>query len=347
MSEKNTSEDTVEVNISRNTILGLVAVIAVAAAAFAGYQYGISSTPVATVPETTQPLEEAVEEDALVSLTILNDEACSVCDTSQIVASLSDLFANLDVTTVDITSPEGKVLAAELEAKSVPAYFFDSNVAESESYSNIQQYLDETSDGFVLRVGGDKKLIGRTESEVPTVDLFVMSQCPYGTMGEDNMVEVLDNFGDAISANIWFIASESGDGFSSLHGQPEVDENLRQVCVMEYAPEKIWDYLSCVNKDIVNVESEWEQCAIDAGINPNNIRDCAEGEEGADLLRENIQFADELGITGSPGFLINNQVLASGLRTSEQIKQMLCGASPSLEGCENVLSSDSTVSGSC
>lgn len=336
--------DTIEISISRNAIVGIVAAIALIGVGVFGYQSmnsGESKTSATNTPDV------ATQEDSLVTLTILGDKTCTVCDTTAIVASLGKLFTNFDVKTLDISSTEGKALAQKIDAKSIPVYLFDASVAESNSYAQIQKYLVASGDSYVLKVGGDKKLIGRTPSKTAQVDLFVMSHCPYGTRAELNMKEVMANFDGQVKMNLYFIANENGENFSSLHGQPEVDEDIRQMCIIDQASEKLIDYLSCVDEDISNVDTKWEQCATDAGINPTNVKDCVESGKGADLLRENIKVANTLGVSGSPGFLINNQVLAGGLRDSEQIKQMICGENPGLSGCDNTLSGGSDVSGSC
>ena len=330
-------DDVIEVSLSKKSILGMVLAALLAVAGFYAYQ----NYKPATGPST------GTSNDSLVTLTVLTDKTCGVCDPTEIIASLKQLFTNMDVKTVDIATSEGRALATKIEVAALPAYVFTGSVAQSESYAQIQRYLDAKDDSYLLRVGGDQKLIGRSASTEPKVDLFVMSQCPYGVQAENNMDEVLKNFGSAVKMNIYFIASESGETFNSLHGQVEVDEDLRQVCVIKYAPTKLMGYLNCVNADIANVATKWESCAKDAGIDSAKIKTCAEGAEGKALLSENIKVAESLGVGGSPGFLINNQVLAGGLRSPDQIKQLICGENPGLEGCENTLSGGTAASGSC
>ncbi|MBU4246166.1 MAG: GILT family protein, partial [Nanoarchaeota archaeon] len=73
------------------------------------------------------------------------------------------------------------------------------------------------------------------KSDKPIVQLFVMSQCPYGVQAENAIKPVLDTLKDKISFELRFIANQKADGtFSSLHGQAEVDENVRQLCAAKY-----------------------------------------------------------------------------------------------------------------
>jgi len=100
------------------------------------------------------------------------------------------------------------------------------------------------------------------KSDVPKVQLFVMSQCPYGVQAENAIKPVLDALKDKISFELRFIANSDGKGgFTSLHGQAEVDENIRQVCAAKYAPDTYMDYVICRNKNYRS--TEWESCATE------------------------------------------------------------------------------------
>ena len=169
-----------------------------------------------------------------------------------------------------------------------------------------------------------------------------MSQCPYGTIAENNMKDVLALFGSKLKFNLYFIANQNEDGsFSSLHGQGEVDEDTRQVCAMKYNPDKYFNYVLCVDKDYSNAANVWENCAKESGLDVAKIKACAGGSEGTELLAANIQKANDLGIGSSPTFFINNQVLSSGAMSPEQIKANVCEMNKDLEGCSVTLNTTS------
>ena len=119
----------------------------------------------------------------------------------------------------------------------------------------------------------------------PTLNLFVMSQCPFGVSAEQALKPVTDLFGDKIDFQLDYIVSETAPGiFSSLHYQPETDENIRQLCAKKLDAEKYMDYIACQNEDYKNVGSNWEKCATEAGINKVALKTCSEGTEGKALL---------------------------------------------------------------
>ena len=133
-----------------------------------------------------------------------------------------------------------------------------------------------------------------------------------------------------------------GDGFAaggltSMHGQAEVDENLREICaVKHYAKKnKFMDYIWCRNKDIRS--AEWKKCTGGTtGIDTAVIQKCSEGEEGKKLLEASYKVASSMGIGGSPTWLANNKHKFSGI-DAETIRKNLCDHNSGLKGCENKL----------
>lgn len=298
-----------------------------------------------TTQAQTQGQQQPTQ-DTEVRMTVLNDKNCAVCDPTQIIQSIEQqVFTNLKVTEVDYNTPEGKQLATALEIDTLPAYLFDDSVTKSKNFDMISNYLDSKDGRYILRAGGSY-MIGRAPSSGPQIDLFVMSQCPFGVQAENNFKEVLDNFKGKLTFNLYFIASKTDSGFSSLHGQPEVNEDIRQVCAIKNFPDKYYAYILCRNKNIS--DENWQSCATEAGIDTEVIDKCMTGVEGPQLLTENIKKAEELGIGGSPTFLINNQYKMTGALPADSLKELVCKANTGLEGCGNTLTQNSAApSGGC
>ncbi len=181
------------------------------------------------------------------------------------------------------------------------------------------------------------------------VKLFVMSQCPYGTIAEKAMAPVLSLMGSKFDFSLNFIANDNGDGtFTSLHGQAEVDEDLRQVCAAKHYPKEYFNYILCVNNDYRNAAKVWEKCATDNKMDAKVIKECSEGEEGKALLAENVKAADEFSVSGSPTLIING-VTYQGARTADGYKTAICsGFKVEPDTCKNKLDGTSaTATGSC
>ena len=157
----------------------------------------------------------------------------------------------------------------------------------------------------------------------PTLELFVMSYCPYAVQAEEKLIPVIKKFGDQINFKLQFIAREKEElsaqditPFTSLHGYPEVAENIRQLLIAQEYPDRYLDYILCRGKKL---DKSWEDCARKLGIDVGKIQVLFDSPEAEMLFRENIQRAAALGIKASPTILVDghkfqvNQLLrASG-----------------------------------
>ena len=157
----------------------------------------------------------------------------------------------------------------------------------------------------------EELLTSRTERMgKPTVELFVMSYCPYGVQAEEKIIPIVKKFGDKIDFQLQFIAQEKEAPsaqdimpFTSLHGYPEVAENIRQLLIAQEYPDRYLDYILCRGKKL---DKSWEDCAQKLGINVVKIQALFDTPEAQQLFRENIKRAAELGIKASPTILVDN-----------------------------------------
>ncbi len=310
-------------------------------------------------------------------LIILSDERCDDCNAavSILKPKLQEIFTSFEVEELDYSSEEGKAVYESTGVKVLPAVLFTEGVKSAPGYDQISGYLDETGDLLSLRIGAtfnpeaeictngvDDNNDGTVDCNDPQcssktvcreemkgrLDVFVMSQCPYGTKALDAMEEVLEAFGDDIDFHINYIATETAPGqFNSLHGQPEVDENIRELCAISNYPDnyKYMDYIWCRDKDIRS--DDWEPCAAEAKMSASMISNCFIGDEGTKLHSDNIKLAQELGIGASPTWLANNKFTFSGI-DAETVKSNFCKHNPGLKGCGETLSTGSDVpAGQC
>ncbi len=168
------------------------------------------------------------------------------------------------------------------------------------------------------------------------VTFHVMSQCPYGIQVENAIEPVLEELGDNINFRLEFIAGETDSGFSSLHGQPEVEGNMIQLCVQELYPEELIDFVVCQNDNPQDLKGSVEDCAEEAGIDDHSdIKACAEGEQGAELLRESIRKSQEAGAQGSPTMYISGE-LYQGARDPDSFKRAICTGLSAHPLCESL-----------
>jgi hypothetical protein len=313
-----------------------------------------------------------IPEPAKVNVIVLSDKRCAECDTTGLESSLKGIFPGMVLTRYDYGDPEGKKLYQDLGLKALPAFLFDDTVAKDENYANVQNYLEAAGTYKSLKIGAEfdpaaeicdnekdddgngktdcsdsscsAKLVCR-EEKPKNLGVFIMSDCPYGKLAVKALKEVVDNFNNQISFEVHYIADDNGDGtFSSLHGAYEAEEDMVQLCVKKYSPAVWLDYLYCrSDKGIKGID--WKGCAQDNGVDIAKVESCSTGDEGKDLLRQDIKLAQGLGISASPTWLANNKYQFSGI-AAEAIKQSFCKYN-NITGCANTLSGAAAPSGNC
>ena len=153
----------------------------------------------------------------------------------------------------------------------------------------------------------------------PEVELFVMSYCPYGVQAEQELLPFFETYGDTIDFKLRFIvgkeeASEEKTSeqveFTSLHGEPELIENKRQMVIAELYPDKLFDYLLC-RAD--HLQEAWVNCAKEVGLDVARIAQAVESEKVALELVKEIQRTEELNVKGSPTLVIDGRIIDGGL----------------------------------
>ena len=177
----------------------------------------------------------------------------------------------------------------------------------------LMKEVDHTETGIDLETLISRRLRGPMQ---PEVELFVMSYCPFGVEAEKELLPWLDKkFGDRVNFTLQFIASiENSDDsdnsetlkFRSLHGQLEVVENIRQVVIAEYYPEKLTDYILC-RAD--HLKESWQICAQKVGLDIGKINRIVESDEGKQLFAENIKRSKALNISSSPTVVVDGVVV--------------------------------------
>lgn len=311
-----------------------------------------------------------IPEPKKIPVTVLSDKRCTKCFPDRIVGQLKNMFPGLEVKNLDYADAEGRALYDSLKDKGVkllPAFLFAPSVTEDPGFEQVKRFVVDAGEYKLLQVGAkfdpnaeicdnqidddadtqvdcaDTDCAGQTvcREEIPKrLDVFVMSQCPFGVKALNALPEVMDAFKeDGVTFAINFIAEELPDGsFKALHGQPEVDENIRELCAIQHygKDNKFMEYILCRNKDIRN--ADWKACAVN-GIDPVVMEKCFTDGEGKKLHSENIKNAKALEIGASPTWLANNKNKFSGI-APEQIKKQLCDFNKDLKGCSKTLSGE-------
>jgi glutaredoxin len=169
------------------------------------------------------------------------------------------------------------------------------------------------------------------KSDVPEVELFVMTHCPYGTQAEKGFIPVMRKLGDSINAKIRFV-------HYFMHA-PEETETPIQVCIREEQSEKYLDYLECFLG-----EGDSDKCLTEAKINKAKLDDCV--ETNADkYYEEDSQLSQQYGVKGSPTLVINGKIVSSGRNPNSFLSTVCSAFNTKPEECSSELSTENPTPG--
>jgi len=106
------------------------------------------------------------------------------------------------------------------------------------------------------------KILACNKKDIPDIDLFVMSYCPYGTQAEKWIIPAANILWKKINFNVKFVDY-------IMHEKKEIDENTLQYCIQQEQKEKIISYLTCFLE-------EWksDDCKKKEKINMKKINNC-------------------------------------------------------------------------
>ena len=199
-----------------------------------------------------------------------------------------------------------------------PAYAIEASTAAKERLdSEIKAGIFKETDGWLVYY--DRQHTGIYPDRAlrqNTLELFVMSYCPFGTQAENALLDAKNKnlLPAGLKLEIHYIGDaekkENGSyDFRSLHGTPEWQENLRQLVIARDFPDKFYAYLMERNKNIT--AASWEDSAAKAGIDSKKVAAAFAG--GEKLLADDFALANALSISTSPSLLWEGRVFMVGL----------------------------------
>lgn len=160
------------------------------------------------------------------------------------------------------------------------------------------------------------------KSDKPTVELFVMTHCPYGTQAEKGFIPLLESF-DKANAKIRFV-------HYFMH-EPEETETPRQVCIREEQSDKFLPYL----REFLKEGNSADAIQV-AGIDTIKMNECISSGKAEEYYNEDKALSESYGVQGSPTLVINGEIIRSG-RDSASYLAITCAAfNDAPEECESL-----------
>ncbi len=200
---------------------------------------------------------------------------------------------------------------ANLDYSFLPLYLIKKTKAiRSKLEKHLQYgYVQENDDFIIMPHQTRQGVYTNKPVQKNVMDLFVMSQCPYGVRAENLIIQAQKDgtFPTDKTVRVRYIVDYNpAQGFNSMHGSGEWEENVRQLLIAKYYPKKFWKYLEIRNKDYRS--SRWDKAMEQAGIDVKKIMKKFD-TEGLELLKEEAKYTKEYGISGSPSVVWEGRVL--------------------------------------
>ncbi|HII39460.1 TPA: hypothetical protein HA318_05675 [Candidatus Micrarchaeota archaeon] len=269
-----------------------------------------------------------------VNLTVITSSECGACNASDTVNDLKALFKGLSVTEIDYSTADGAERARYFGVNALPAFVFDSSVEKGEGFNALKPALTSFAGYYLVKPDSVEvhQLISRPEQNA-SLTFFALSYCPYAAVAEQVLADVAKTLPN-LSVEVRFVAFSDGNTSLAVPGgEEELEENKRQTCVQNLYSPQLFDYLTCRNADL---NASWNNCTF--GMNETRIIQCVESGRAESLLANDALFAQNAGASGSPVYLLNNQIRFTGVLSPSTLLKYVCAANPDLGGCAAKLS---------
>ncbi len=242
----------------------------------------------------------------------------------QLTAGLTQfLNAEPSVSRLTVQEMAADEKLAKIDVSFLPLYLIKKTPEVRAKFEKplAQGYIQETDDFIVLAHQTRQGVYADKPVQKDVMDLFVMTQCPYGVRAENLVIQAKKNgtFPTGKTLNLRYIVdyNPTTKTFNSMHGSGEWEEAVRQLLIAKYYPQKFWKYLEIRNQDYRS--SRWDKAMEKAGIDTHKIMKKFDGE-GLELLKKQAAYAKEFGVSASPTVVWEGKV------------QMDLGSAATLEG---------------
>lgn len=179
------------------------------------------------------------------------------------------------------------------------------------------------------------------KKDKPELEAFVVSYCPYGLQMQRVLVPVHNLLKDVADIKVRYIGEITDGKITSMHGDQEAQENLKQICIREEQPDKYWDYIACFMK----AQGNSDACSDEVKLDKDKLKTCISApEKGLKYAKVDFDAQNKYGVSGSPSVFLNGEKVSEynfGGRTAEAVKSMICcGMSNKAKECDTVLSTE-------
>lgn len=245
----------------------------------------------------------------------------------QVLGLVSSVLGQLNPEFVQLTPQELQkdALLKDFRVDFLPAYVMVANPEAERLFSRYIAggYAEKQGKYIFIKSKGSSAVFLNKKRVPRQLEIFTMAQCNFCLTTLESIIQAKDKgtFPKDVTLKINYVvtANKTPDGryiFSSLRGTPEWEEDIRQLLVNKYYPDKFWEYIR--HRHVDPTSTVWETAAKKAGIDIDKINSAFD-KEGKELLYKNSLIALDYGIDASPTFVWEGNTIIPGF---EELKKL-------------------------
>jgi hypothetical protein len=175
----------------------------------------------------------------------------------------------------------------------------------------------------------------------PKMTIWIESRCPFGTQAANGASYVKNLLGANANIELRYMVSKTATGVQAMHGEEELAEDKREICIREEQSDKFWTYMKCYAET-----GKPEDCEKSTKVDSTKLKDCVDKRSVTLLTKDANDWKTTyvpLGGSGSPSFFLNDKKIneysfSSNGRSPENLKQILCNSMTTpMKACDTAL----------
>lgn len=274
--------------------------------------------------------------EPIVRVTALTDSTCKDCNIDEAIVSFRRAMPTISVEQLDIDKDaSAKTIAAAHGIKSVPAFIFSKEIADTAIFEQASQAFKKSDKGddYVLdiaqvgipagryletpEVESQDFQVGSTDAKVHIVE-FSDFQCPYCKAFQTTIDDVVKEYGDKV-----FFAYKNYPLPIHPFAEPAANaalcakdqEKFQEYGDLLFSKQDEWSKLS-------DPSATFEKYARQLGLNSADFSDCLKNKSHQAQIDADKAVAESFGLTGTPGTFVNGRFL-NGAVTKDDLKKAI------------------------
>lgn len=283
--------------------------------------------------ETTTGSVVPVSDDPEIEFIVLSDSSCTVCGEQDIIdVTQQQLFPTVTTRKVEYTSEEGQALIEELGITVVPAYIFDTAVTQAQNFNQVSSALVQVGEYYYINpaaLGTGRVLapievtgrptLGKLDAPVTIIEWSDFT-CPFCKRHHEQthkaLVEEFVNTGQAKIVRLHLTWSQEPRATNSKIAA------LASECAFEQ--NEFWAFHDGLYEETsTSYDKEAVvRIATSLGLDVPTFTACLDSEKYAENIASDMALAQQYGVGGTPGFIING-VMLMGAYPLDQFQQII------------------------